>query len=510
MGVILFVMLFQLWSRYLPSPWAVFVADDWANWARSSFYDSHMDALLTGLQDPNRPISMAAVEVFYRIFGDRPLYWTLLSATANSLLLIFLIQMVWGLTRRRSSAFFAGILFALLPNLTETYHWSTQILNEVACALMFYALSGWMWVDHMRKGGGWRLAVSTAAYMIALFSYEAGILVPVAYAALLGWRSAPIKSLFRLSPYGLILLAYAAWRITGAFGMNQTWYYPPHMEAGISIGGIIWNVHQTVQWWVGDHLFGSLLNGWQSFATLPALTRWGLAAGNIAAVVMAIIVYLRLQEKDRSSAHTFSTGLTLLYALAWTSATLMIPILSYNAPRLNVLPAIGICMTLAIILTRIPWRTWGLVAFVPAVMALVSNQGTAESFRQAGEFNHSLYVHLKETTRDWSSKEVLVLDTRMVRQRLTPGLLDETSMDQRTWAMYHNSLLLRGFSIGGMVRMIQREPIPTIKVLHDVENGVRYIGESCYWHERYDPERDHSLPLEDVYVVELGSIVWMK
>ncbi|MBU1695324.1 MAG: hypothetical protein KKC51_15380 [Verrucomicrobia bacterium] len=68
----------------------------------------------------------------------------------------------------------------LWPNLTETWRWSTQILNEVTCALLFYALSGWLFVAHVRRGGAWRLTGSALAYGIGLLPYEQGILLPAA------------------------------------------------------------------------------------------------------------------------------------------------------------------------------------------------------------------------------------------------------------------------------------------------------------------------------------------
>ncbi|HPT15710.1 MAG TPA: hypothetical protein PK388_00355, partial [Kiritimatiellia bacterium] len=123
------LLLLQFVSRYLPAPGAVWVADDWANAARSSFYASTLEAAATGLQDPNRPLSMLAVEVGYRLIGARAWGWTLVSLVANSLLLLALAKMALELTGRRWLAGAAAVVFALLPNLTETYHWSTQVLN---------------------------------------------------------------------------------------------------------------------------------------------------------------------------------------------------------------------------------------------------------------------------------------------------------------------------------------------------------------------------------------------
>ena len=504
--LILLLLLVQLWSRYVPNPWAAFVADDWANWARSSFYTSHLEAILTGLQDPNRPLSMAAVESLFRIFHNRSICWTLVSVVGNSFMLFALSRMAWGLTGRKAVVLIAGISFALFPNLTETYHWSTQVLNEVTCALMFYAFSGWMWVDYARRGGAWRLALSSVGYFIALFSYEAGLLIPAAYLALLPWKKEPLKSVFRLVPFGVIALLYAAWRVSNSFGLNHSWHYPPHMEAGISLGGIGWNIRQLLGWWAGGNQLESMLSGITSFSTLPDWTRRGLMMGNVV-VVTALGGWIKREcKRDATTSPAFTTGQVVLFGLIWTGAAMAIPALSYTASRLNVLPALGVSLLLALLFIRLPLRYWALPLFVPAILALMSNQGTTESYRQVGLANNKLYEHILYTVDEWRDMDAIYLDTSAVRQRLTPDLISATSDDQYTWAVYRNAPLWRGFLTRGMVQMALGELNPKIDVLHDVENGIHTSGEMFYWHDRYDSSRPHSNLLARVYRVDAGLV----
>jgi hypothetical protein len=502
------VLLLQLWSRYMPSPWAVFVADDWANLARSSFYTSHVEAARAGLQDPNRPLSMLAVEVVYRVFGTRALPWTMLSLAANSILLLALMKMAMELTGRRWTAAATGINFALLPNLVETYHWSTQILNEVFCGLMFYGLSGWMGVAYFRRGGAWRLGLSALSYGVGLFSYEAGILLPAAFLALLPWKAAPVKSLMRMVPFGLVGLLYLGWRTTDAFGLNQAVQYPPHMQAGISLWRISWHARQLVHWWAGDHLFACLLNGLRSFATLSPWVRRGLVLGNVAVVLLIGRGLRRLGggDGDAEESRRFSNVQAWGFALAWSAAAMAIPLLSYTASRLMVIPAMGISVLAALALSRWPIRSWGPFLFLPAVLALASNQGTAESFRQVGQFNRRIYAHLDETKADWRDKPILLFDTRALRQRLTPGLLRPAGEDSATWARYGNALLIRGFLPRGMVQRITGEKNPPVLVLHDVEHGARIEAGRLRWHVRYQPTQTHETPLSDVFVVDCLAV----
>lgn len=504
LGLVVLILVLQLWSRYLPSPGAVLVADDWTNLARSSFYPSHFEAAMTGLQDPNRPFSMMAVEVVYRLFGANSRYWTLLSLAANSLLLLATMKMALELTGRRGTAALTGVVFALLPNLTATYHWATQVLNEVSCALVFYALSGWMWVAYLRRGGAWRLAVSVTGYWIGLFSYEAGIFLPAAYLVLLSWKKAPVQSFLRMLPFGFIGLLYLAWRATNAFGLNQSWHYPAHMQAGISLYGMAVNIWGLAHWWGGERMLGAVLAGFQSFATISLWTRRFLFAANVGVVFLLGWGLRRLSGiSNRDNVTRPFTGRQIAgFTLAWTGAAMLISVLSYTGPQLNVIPAIGVSLLAALALGRWPIRHWGPVLFLPLVLALVSNQGTAESYRQAGEFNQRLYASLQATESSWRDKNILLFDTRALRQRLAPQLLQPVGEDPATWAFYGNALLIRGFVPAGMLQLVTKSQDHGLHVLHDVENGARIEGDRLVWHDRYNPSKTHTNAMADVFVVD--------
>lgn len=507
-GVVLFVLCLQFWSRYLPSPGTVLVADDWANLARSSFHASYSEAARDGLQDSNRPFSMMAVNVVFRLFGDKALYWTLLSLAANSLLVFAILKMAFELTGRRWVAATTGAIFALLPNLTETYHFSTQVVNEVSCALVFYAVSGWTWVAHVRRGGAWRLALSVLAYGVALFSYEAGIFLPAAYVTLLPWKKAPGKSAGCLVPFAAAGLLYLAWRATHAFGLNPPAHYPSHMQAGLSLGGIAVNAWQLLHWWAGEYLFGAMLSGFQSFANLPPWTRRFLVLANVAVVVLIGRVLRRLAgpQAHGGAPPAFSGTQVAGFALAWTGAAWALIALSYTGGRLNVIPAIGISLLAALLLERRAIRQWGPVLFLPAMLALVANQGTSESYRQAGQLDRRICAFLQKTAAEWRDKEILLFDTRALRQRLTPGLLKPVGEDQDTWALYRNALLIRGFVPFSMVQLAVRQEIPGIQVLHDVEHGARIEGDRLIWHARYDFSRPQTNSMADVFVVDCFDV----
>ena len=502
----LFVLL--LTSRFMPNPGTALVADDWYNLARSSFYETTSEAAMTGLQDPNRPLSMLAVEMCFRVFGMNSLPWTIISITANITLLFMVSLLGFELTGKKGLALVMGVFFAVTPNLVETYHWSTQVLNEVACALVWYAASAWLWVRHVNRGGITSLLLSVLAYAVALFSYEAGLFLPVAYVAVIRWREGFIKGAFRLSPFAIVVLLYAAWRVTDSFGMNQSWHYPAHMKVGVTVSSIIWNVWQLMHWWMGENLLMCIRNGWDGFWLLAPWTRRLLLLGN-AMVVIVLYLCVRFVERDDQSEERSavpSTRSALLFGVLWVGAAVLPQIVAYTASRLNVLPAIGVGLLVAMALSRVSVRVWYPFLAVPILISLISNQGTTEQFRQAGEMNRRLYAHLVKSRDEWINKDIVVFDTWMIRQRQTEGLLAPVGQGEQVWAQYGNALLFRGFVPRGMIELASNNRACPVTVVHDMENGAINEGDVWLWHERFDPARPRSTPVTNAYYVDVFNV----
>jgi len=502
------LMILLMVSRFVPTPWTALVADDWYNLARSSFYETTKEAARTGLQDPNRPLSMMAVETCFRVFGMNALPWTIVSITANVVLLLLVTLLGFELTGKCITAFVLGLFFAITPNLVETYHWSTQVLNEVACALVWYAASAWLWLRHVNRGGITSLVLSVVAYGVALFSYEAGLFLPVAYVAVIRWRERFIKGALRLSPFAVVVLLYAAWRVTDSFGMNQSWHYPAHMKVGVTVASILWNVWQLLHWWIGENLLMCIRNGWDGFWLLAPWTRRLLLLGN-AVVVVVLYQCIRYVERDDQSevrSTVPSTRSAVLFGMLWVGAAVFPQIVAYTASRLNVLPAIGVGLLVAMVLSRFPVRTWYPFLAVPILICLISNQGTAEQYRQAGEMNRRLYAHLVESHDEWINKDIVVFDTQKIRQRQTEGLMTPVGQGDQVWAQYGNALLFRGFVPRGMIELASGNRACPVTVVHDMENGAINEGDVWLWHERFNPARPRSTPVTNAYYVDVFNV----
>ena len=68
--------------------------------------------------------------------------------------------------------------------------------------------------------------------------------------------------------------------------------------------------------------------------------------------------------------------------------------------------------------------------------------------------------------------------------------------------------VIAGFSFIGMAQLATGQKNSDLLVLHDVEYGTRIDGEWLFWHNRFNPARNHTNSMADVFVVagpEFGS-----
>jgi hypothetical protein len=310
-----------------------------------------------------------------------------------------------------------------------------------------------------------------------------------------------------MAPFGCVILLYAAWRMTNSFGLNEVWFYPPHMQAGLSLDTVLWNAREIFQWWLGDRFWGSLLAGWESFSTLAPGVRRMLFAGNIGAASLTVWLLARLQKAEAGLEHAgASAGRAWMFALAWTGATLLICLLSYVESRLLVLPAIGLCLALGLAFAAKARAGWLAGGAIMIVLFMTATQGTSESYRQAGLLNNRVYEHLSRTYPEWKDREVLLFDTAALRQRLTGGLINPTGSDPATWGEFNNALTVRGFVLRGMLYLVTREDPPRITIVHDVECGAYRKDQTLYWHERFTPDRPRSNRMDQVFVVDVFDV----
>ena len=97
-----------------------FVLDDWTNVYLSNVHDTWGKSMQLALKTHvTRPVTMVYTYSMYRVFGDNfSAYW-LLSAVANAVNVLLLMLIAHRLTGEKRTALLTGLLFALIPTISE-------------------------------------------------------------------------------------------------------------------------------------------------------------------------------------------------------------------------------------------------------------------------------------------------------------------------------------------------------------------------------------------------------
>ncbi|MBI5305123.1 MAG: glycosyltransferase family 39 protein [Chloroflexi bacterium] len=186
-----------------------FYGDDWI------FYDlagrlSLADYLVKYI-DPNaqtawfRPVQGVLWRIGYTMFGTNPLGYHAVNVVihlANVLLLFALVQRE---TRNARVGFVAALVFATLPTAALAVFWAGVIDS---LETFFYLTAIWFWLAYLREERVRDYVLAFIAFLLALFSKELGVTLPVTLFLLDRFHVARPASLAQLARrYALFVLA---------------------------------------------------------------------------------------------------------------------------------------------------------------------------------------------------------------------------------------------------------------------------------------------------------------
>lgn len=500
---ILILLLVQGVVRFAVRPTTGFVLDDWSFWSQAEKQSSMMEAFVAGLKSPTRPMGCVQQCLFHLCKGQVAAY-DVMGVLAYSLSLLLVFVLVRELTGRVSTGFIAGLLFAVLPNLCGHFHWLCLVAGPVP---PFFLASAWLMAGYARRGGRLVLFAGVALYAIGIAGYEIGIFLPMAYPVLL-WKRGWKRTAATLAPFGVVLAAYVAWRVTAGFGWASAGV-APQFTPGLSGYALKHTAADIVSWWAGLDWWRAIGDGATGFSELPwsQATLLLLADGMLVALsgwwlwkAQSVEMPAPSQEKTRDN--HFGNATLVLFGVAWVAATYLPAFLGYMAPRLNYLPGAGVAFLVALAAGRMKLERWlGLVLGV-VFAGMVVGEGDTKNWGDSIRFQENLFQTMKEHRADWQDSEVLWLDTRELSNRLTPGLVAPNCHHIDTVAEYRNAGLLRGFGPSAMAELILKGR-PGPRVVLDVEYGAHEENGVLKWHERYDPAKPFETPMDRVYRLDV-------
>jgi hypothetical protein len=374
-------------------------------------------------------------------------------------------------------------------------------------------LSALCWINFVQKDrlawGVW----SAVFYALGLFGYEIGALLPLAYAVLLKrhqWK----KVLVVGTVFAGLMALYLGWRVTGGYGLIEAKALGAQFEVSLAdIKTMLYtNVMNLVHWWVGDFFFGSLLSGFEGFNSFERWPRRLIMACNVVvALLLARILFKNFQDRVPERRPLIANP-AAWFALLWVVGAHAPSLVSYSASRLNYLPAVGVAVLVALVLRRMDIRIWVGGFFVATIALLAANQGMNKNWSDSGILNRRIYNHLAENKAQWHDKAVVWYDTTGLADRQVTGLLADPRYDLSTVAFNghpEQAGLLRGFGLYGMQELLKQQR-RSPQVVLDVECNPLREGDVLHYHDPHHPDRKRKHSMDEVYYVDIGSLLGGK
>lgn len=185
-----------------------------------------------------RPLFLVDFILESRLFGVKPAGYHFTNLLFHILSVILLYLFLKRIRIPATDSLLLALLFAVHPVLTQAVAW---IPGRNDMLLMIFFLSAFiLLLQHIEKPSPWRLALHSLLFLLALFTKETAVIIPVIMASVAlvhmksGWRK--------------LILPAAGWAVAAGVWMTvrstatltKSWISPPDMiRAGIDRLGVI-------------------------------------------------------------------------------------------------------------------------------------------------------------------------------------------------------------------------------------------------------------------------------
>lgn len=387
------LVLVNITAHFLPFERAALGPDDYA----SIVVSERGVSLFTYA---GRPLNSLFLSLQSAVIGDNAAYGFILLLISSAFLLICVFLLLDNLLRDEIYAFFAGVIFCLLPNTLEIYH--TAIFANMNFAISVYILCLLFYLKYLDSGRVFFLGLSLFLYAVGIFWYEVGFFTPliILIAALLRRKEKALSWLLFL-PLSFVFIVY---RMTGAFGL-ATGAEEAH---AVSLGIIPFNLAEVLHQYAGRYMARSLLYGLYRFPSVEM--PWFLFICLLDILTVLFIVNLVRRYTPKKSPSAEAVLLACAISIFWLA-----PILLNQgggvAGRHLVLPSVGISV-IGLWSFNFIRRGRGLAAGVILFFLLAVSQGNAWSQVVACRINAAVYDYLQERAPELKRASCIVIDAR--------------------------------------------------------------------------------------------------
>jgi hypothetical protein len=466
-------------AHFLPPERASVGPDDYSYLVR--FGSSPVREILHVLStERQRPLQLLALGLQARLVGGGPLGAFLLPYLSSTFLVLSAFALLRALMQDDAAAFVGAALFNLLPQTVEVYH--TAMYFNVNAALSLWLLCAAAFFRFLVGESVRYLFLAVLLYAVALFWYEVGFFLPLAFFAW-GWRLGRERRVHALwfAPIAVLYFVYGhtSWLgvAPGAYGHSVGWDPKP--------------ILLLLSFAIGPHLARNVLYGAFNFPRIES----GWLALLLALDALLIYAFWRWRRTQdlRPAPHAALLGVVL-------AAAFLLPFTVQAhggiAGRHLVLPSLGLVLPAVQRVSRTR-HARVLMTFVGA-LALIVAQGNAWAQVVACRINAAVYRALQERATDVRASPHVVIDLESFTRRI-PFTWVRADFDQLN--SYYGAQAFEDWGLLMMTRLAAGDPG---KSVHLAVSSPRRAGESLQFLEgrntgsRSFEARPISIPAEGV------------
>lgn len=484
------VLLLLFLTRFALAPVVDLTIDDW--FVLASVSDKNFGQVFRmAALDVYRPVSMIMGYVTTKIIGDSAIGYAVIKSAGAVALTLAVMAWAFAGTQNYGSALLAGSLFSVLPITHEPYGYAMQSLLLIS--QFFLVASLFFWERYVRTGEtGYSL--SSIILFLPIAGSEFGVFTSPYFVIRALLAGAGRKSYGAGVVFIGLAMIYLAWRFTHAFGFGHYAMIDSRYlgTSDLTVMTILQNIRRIGSWWFGGLLLDTVSAGWISFRQLIPKLQIALVVSIVGtlALLVTIIRTSSSQSLGRSASRGFLWSLLLLAALSYS------PFLIFPAvPRHNIYPAAALCIIAAHFVLRSNSRERLIVVALMIGMLGLSAAGLSKNWRDAGRYHRNSFLYLHEHKDAWSQMDYMLVDTAMLRERMTAGL----HKPAREWAFHGQANMPRAWVYSSMMHLIHPARYP--QVILDAESGAYWRDGTLYWHRRFDPGTTYEASGTSVYIL---------
>ena len=393
-----FVFLFcaHFLSHFYPFERSSLGPDDYANLISSQNVEvSELPRRM--IQNSDRPLNYAFLFGQFKIFGDNAQAGLIFNFLSSLILLCLVFLLFCQLMNSPHSAFLGAFIFCLLPHKLETYHYPASVNINLVTSI--YILSVICFIRYIQKHSNLSLVISLLCYSIGIFWYEIGFFIPILLVlyTFLFKKRIPWSGFY----YGIPMLSYTLYRLTGVFGMAGE----NALQHKFGFSAFFVTLLDLIHHYFGRYFIRNVLYGFYQFSFIEH--PWLLSIIFLNGLIL--VLFYRFMREHFTIQISQSLKLFMFGFFLITIAPVFLNTYGGIAGRHLLLPSIPVSIGIGAIISKVFRRNHAFLCVIAILLIISQGNGWAQIV--SARINGKVYETLRKKKEKLQDVKYVVFDT---------------------------------------------------------------------------------------------------